>query len=358
MTAGSSTLTHAIGDRAQRTIATEALRLSREAAVRSDGSIDVVIITPGWGSSGYYSAEVLERDGPRVFTSGLHMFLDHPGMTEMVDRPERTVRDLAAVLTSDARWDATGPDGPGLYATAEVLPSFRQLIDEIAPHIGVSIRAGGMFEWGEADGREGWIIQALIEAASVDFVTVPGRGGRVLEIMESAQRRAEEDRHMSDETIRAAQEAQRAAESRATAAETAAAAHEATIAQRDTRIAELEEEVARFREADILGRARGIVTARVAEVAEFPDVTRARLVESIAVNPPVRDGALDEAALGQRIEAAVLSEREYIASIRTTRVVDMGATEAAGGDDFDTAAKAFEALGMSPEKAKIAAAGR
>jgi hypothetical protein len=33
---------------------------------------EVKIISPGWGSSGYYSPEVLKRDGPAAFAAGTH----------------------------------------------------------------------------------------------------------------------------------------------------------------------------------------------------------------------------------------------------------------------------------------------
>src|SRR5690625_6670486 len=46
------------------------------------------------GSSGYYPAEVLERDGARAFPAGTHMFLDHPTATQKYDHPERSAKDL------------------------------------------------------------------------------------------------------------------------------------------------------------------------------------------------------------------------------------------------------------------------
>ena len=37
-----------------------------EKALRADGTIRAKIISPGWGCSGFYPREVLERDGPKV----------------------------------------------------------------------------------------------------------------------------------------------------------------------------------------------------------------------------------------------------------------------------------------------------
>lgn len=159
-----------------------------ETAVRSDGTVPLRLISPGQGSSGYYSADVLEQAAhDRVFPAGTHMYIDHPTLTERADRPERSIRDLAAVLETDAIWQAAHPDGPGLYAQARVFAPYRPIIAEMADHIGVSIRASAEMSRGQVDGRRVPIIDRLIEAQSVDFVTRPGRGGAVLSILESAQ---------------------------------------------------------------------------------------------------------------------------------------------------------------------------
>lgn len=158
-----------------------------ESAVRSDGTIPVLLISPGWGTSGYWGAELLEADGPAAFPAGTHMYWDHPTVSESVERPERSLRDLAAVLDTGARWEANGSDGPGLYAEARVFEQWQPVVDEIAPHIGVSVRARGPHHYGEADGRRGKIIDGIDQGLSVDFVTAAGRGGKIAELVESAR---------------------------------------------------------------------------------------------------------------------------------------------------------------------------
>lgn len=161
-----------------------------EASIRSDGTAAIKLISPGWGSSGYYSAEVLEAAGAdRVWPSGTQMFWDHPTITERSDRPERSLRDLAAVFETDAVWQANGPTGPGLYAQAKVFEGFRPLLKEMADHIGVSIRAAAEVHAGEAEGRRGRIFSRIVEGSSVDFVTKAGRGGQVLAVLEAAHLR-------------------------------------------------------------------------------------------------------------------------------------------------------------------------
>lgn len=164
----------------------EAGPLKVAAGTTTKGTVPIVLITPGWGSSGYYSAKVLENAATKkVFAKGTHLFLDHPGEEESFDRPERSVRDLAATLAEDAVWDGNQLVGEAIPFgdAAEMLsdPEFRKAI-------GVSIRAYADSTIGEAEGRKGQIITDLVEAVSVDFVTRAGRGGRILtELMESAR---------------------------------------------------------------------------------------------------------------------------------------------------------------------------
>lgn len=148
----------------------------------TSGQFRIQVITPGWGSSGHYSAQVLQKAAvDRIFPAGTHMYIDHPGRFEEKDRPERTLRDLAAVLTTDAEWDGTA-----LMAEAHVYEAKRRDLAEMREHIGVSIRGWADTEYGEAEGRHGNIVKALIEGTSIDFVTHAGRGGRIVEVLEGA----------------------------------------------------------------------------------------------------------------------------------------------------------------------------
>lgn len=159
----------------------------KEKAVRPDGTIQIRVVKPGWGTSGYYPAEVLERDGPIIYRAGTQMFWNHATATEEAERPEGNLRDLAAVLVSDSRWNEQGPVGPGLYANALVFEGYRKTVDEIGPYIGTSIRGFGRATTGEAEGRKGRIINALTAAHSVDFVTKAGAGGEIVQLFEAAR---------------------------------------------------------------------------------------------------------------------------------------------------------------------------
>ncbi|PKL57409.1 MAG: hypothetical protein CVV35_00335 [Methanomicrobiales archaeon HGW-Methanomicrobiales-6] len=149
-----------------------------ESTTDSSGFMRIRIISPGWGSSGYYSPEVLKAAAP-LYKQGTHCYWNHPSRTEERDRPERDLRDLAGVLAEDAQW-SNSPE-PGLYARAQVFAPYRAAIKEMAPHIGISHYAGGESKQGEAEGRRGDIITQITYVRSVDFVTVAGRGGAILE---------------------------------------------------------------------------------------------------------------------------------------------------------------------------------
>jgi hypothetical protein len=154
-------------------------------AAKSTGKMLVQFISPGWGSSGYYSPEVLqEAAAERVIPAGTHMYADHPSERDRKERPERSIRDLMAVTTSDAQLSANG----ALVGEVRVLAPYQDLITDLKDHIGVSVLgdAKDIYE-GEAEGRSGKIVAGLAHINSVDFVTRAGRGGQVLQLLESAQ---------------------------------------------------------------------------------------------------------------------------------------------------------------------------
>lgn len=140
---------------------------------------EIKLIAPGKGSSAFYPAEVLKRDGPKVFKAGTHVYLNHPTAAEESARPEGDVKNLAGVLTTQAAYHESHAKGPGLYARMKVFADHGQMVEEKAAHVGMSIRASGNAESGKAkDGLP--ILKELISAESVDVVTRAGAGGMIL----------------------------------------------------------------------------------------------------------------------------------------------------------------------------------
>lgn len=333
-----------------------------EKAVRADGTIGVKIIAPGWGSSGYYPAEVLQRDGPKVFISGLKMYWNHPTPTEEAERPERDLRDLAAELVSPARWVTDHPAGPGLYADAKVFEAYQPPVDDLAQHIGVSIRAIGKGAPGSAEGRQGNIIQEITAARSVDFVTTPGAGGEVLTLFEAARgggaAKTQTEEGMTKEEIEAMQaENKRLKEEVETLKKGKKEADEAKEAAAT--------EAARLREARALTDAAAVIQAEL-DKFNLPETTRKRLAESLNHNLPLTEaGVLDKGKFGSQVQESAKSELTYLASaLGLGDVRGMGSSTAGdlSQDFFAESQKRLEAnfreMGMSESAAKIAATGR
>lgn len=316
-----------------------------EKALKRNGEIQMKLIQPGWGSSGYYSPALLERDGPTVFKKGTKSYWNHPTPAEEASRPERDLRDLAAELTEDAHWLPNGPEGAGLYAHAKVFGGYAGAVEELAPHIGVSIRALGQAKTGEAAGRRGPIIEKLVAARSVDFVTEPGAGGQVVQLFESARGgERPKETQVDEQEAKALQESVTTLQTQMTALQESL---KTTTEERD-----------RLREGHTLQEAKGLVTAQVS-AASLPDVTKARLIERLSANPVVKDGALDKDGLQTALEAAIKEETEYLTKLQVSPIRGMNSfTESRDEEAEKKLAGTFGRLGLSESAAKVAAVGR
>lgn len=314
-----------------------------EAKADANGTIPIKIIDPGWGSSGYYSREVLQQAAnDRVYAAGTQMYWNHPSKTDEKERPERDLRDLAGVLTEDARWDEHGSKGPGLYSRAKIFSAYRDAVAEMGPYIGLSHYAWGESKQGEAEGKKGEIITRIVAARSVDFVTVPGRGGAIAEAFRAArppvptdEQKAAGESSMGEPTPKLTLEslrkdhpeiieALRKEIENSAAMKEAQAQQEKALKEAQTALEEAKAENARLKEALLLVEAKTFVEEKV-KSAKIPDLTKARIIESLGKSPVVKDGKLDEAAYTAAIEAAVKAEAEYLAKLGAGRVEGMGA---------------------------------
>ena len=130
-----------------------------------------VLITPGKGSSGIYTEETLRNFGPKAFTKGTHSYVDHPRSEEEVRSP----KNLIGVLAEDARYE----EGVGLVAELEIMPHWKEFVEAVAPHTGLSIYAMGEGNYND-DGEV--VVESLVPHTqnSVDLVSYPGRPGSKL----------------------------------------------------------------------------------------------------------------------------------------------------------------------------------
>ena len=130
------------------------------------------------GSSAYYPADAVEAGAP-LFKAGVQMFANHLSADEQWSRPEGDVNQLVGVLESDAEFE-----GDGLYADLKIFSHRKDWLKEVAPYVGLSIRANGVVEEGE-DGFP--ILKQFTEVLSVDVVTKAGADGKIVSLAESAK---------------------------------------------------------------------------------------------------------------------------------------------------------------------------
>jgi hypothetical protein len=293
------------------------------------GNALIRIIKPGWGSSGYYSDGVLSKEAAKVYKSGTHMHIDHPTMNEDQNRPERSIKTLAGVITEGGHYLPNGSEGPGVYAKVHIFSPYRKFLNEMAPHIGLSHRAMGKTKMGEADGRKGKIVETLDKCLSVDFVTIPGAGGQILPLYESYREHAQSEDHekqkednMDNLTIDSLKESkpdlyEKMKEEILNEVQNTEASklEEAVKTELLKENESLKKENARLLEMAIIREAAAYL-GKSLEKAPLPDVTKARLMESIPTKATIIDGKLDEAAFKVVVEESIKTESEYVSKIK------------------------------------------
>ena len=130
------------------------------------------------GSSAFYPAQAVEAGAP-LFKAGTQMFANHLSQDEQWNRPEGDVNNLVGVLESDAEFE-----GDGLYADLKIFSHKKDWLKEVAPYVGLSIRANGIVKEGE-DGFP--ILESFTDVISVDVVTKAGADGKIISLAESAK---------------------------------------------------------------------------------------------------------------------------------------------------------------------------
>lgn len=268
-----------------------------------NGHYRIKIIQPGKGSSGVYLAENLAASAS-LFRAGTQMYCDHPSLTEESDRPERSVKDLAGKLVTDA---AVGEDG-ALYAECEVYPSFDKIIREKWSDIGVSINA-----WCDSVIGSDGVVPPFDGVVSVDFVTKAGAGGALLEVLESERIPTQKENSMNpDEFKQILNEA---------------------IAPVMSALEELKAKKSEDKPEDKPSDSPVPPKAREAEEAAEPEEDdeekKKKLESAIVAGRKIAESGLPEAARdrvvkvvesGGDVTEAIESERKYIESVASTTV--------------------------------------
>jgi hypothetical protein len=141
---------------------------STTAPVKAGNNWRAVLITPGQGSSGFYSESMLREFGPTAFPKGTHSYVDHP----KDESDGRSPKNLMAVLAEDAHYE----DGVGLVAELAVMDHWKEFVEAVAPHTGLSIWASGE---GARNDEGTLVVESLVPNTqnSVDLVSYAGRAG-------------------------------------------------------------------------------------------------------------------------------------------------------------------------------------
>lgn len=147
-----------------------------------------IIASDVQGSSGYYSHEMLESFGSAAFPAETLSHVDHPSVSEQEDRPERSVLTLGGYTVSDPILEADG-----LYVDMFFAGKAREVVENFGKVIGLSIRAQGDIEESERDGVTVREVKAIYPSPlnSIDLVTVPGAGGKVIAALQESLKESE-----------------------------------------------------------------------------------------------------------------------------------------------------------------------
>jgi len=133
-----------------------------------------VLAVPGQGSSGFYSEDVLKEYGPKALAPGAKAFIGHDD--------ERSPKDMIGVYPEGAVYE----DGVGLVGDLEVFPHWKEFIETVGPHAGLSI-----YMMGESD-ADGNVTKLIPDAMNgVDLVSYPGLegSGLVEKLYEAAKKK-------------------------------------------------------------------------------------------------------------------------------------------------------------------------
>jgi hypothetical protein len=345
-----------------RVLATSALPLEESAYNAATKTLKVTIIKPGLNKSKarFYPAETLKRDY-HVF-EGAKMFADHQSEKEAKERPEGSVHNWVASLKNvHAESDGT------LSGDAVVIdPPFEAKCDALNKQgllheMGVSIRAIGEASEQEREGVTTNVVESLIAARSVDFVTYAGAGGQI-EAMESAKPDDEIDVDLVTESALRKRRPDLITLIETHAQETTMKSVETQLQEAQTQIGTLTKEntelKTKFEEAQKATQ-KATVAAELAKLlteSKLPAVSQERIRKQFA-----------EAVKTDGIAQAIKEEQDYLKQVgagakaaptpKNLGAADNGTTREADAGQKPNLEEAFKLMpGMSEKEAKLAAA--
>jgi hypothetical protein len=329
--------------------------VSLEEAKLDKGIATVTIIKTGFneGNGRYYPAEVLKRDY-KIF-EGAKMYADHPTDAEEKARPERSIRDWVGTL-NNVEYKEDAIIGKATIVEPWLQAKLARLRDsEMLSEMGISINAIGSASDAEIEGIKTKLVEKLIKARSVDFVTEPGAGGSV-EFYESERididlieiNQLKELRPDLVEVIKTETKAELTKEvKRIMEMEEKVKELEGQITTLTTERDELKTKMEEAEKAQKKAEAKSLIDEAVGK-SELPEAAKSRILEKFK-DVETADG----------IEEAIKSEKDYIAAIQESgKVKGLGKTEVNPVESHKALVESFKKLGMPDKEAETAAEGR
>lgn len=132
-----------------------------EAPVKKGNRWRVIVARPGKGSSGTYSEELFRRDAEKLIAPGAQSFINHGS--------DRNPKDMIGTFPEGGYWDE---EEKAVVAELEVFSHWKEFVEEVGPHCGVSIFASGE---SDEDGNVTQIFEDRLNGA--DLVARPGLVG-------------------------------------------------------------------------------------------------------------------------------------------------------------------------------------
>lgn len=240
-------------------------------AVASDGSYPVVILTPGMGTTAFYSETVIKRDAPSAFPKGTHVYLTHqrgPG-----GEPD-TARLLGSLIE-----DTTIRESDGAAMNRfKPIRKHAEFVEDVHKLVGLSIAAAGTATIGMIEGKQVRIAQSIDKHISntVDLVSYPGRPGSGF--IESAFAQFEENVHPDNEDG-PPQNGNKMAELTEEGLKAFTESMTALVTLVESRLPQVATPEVKDAAED---RKAAVEATRIVESAEIPKELKDKLVESIA----------------------------------------------------------------------------
>lgn len=159
-------------------------------ATTVEGVRRVRLISPGKGSSGHYSAEMLSQYVAEALPKGTLVYLDHTnGEDEDKRGGTRSIKDVAGKFVTDPIYEADAPEGAGSYTTIKFTKSVNSLLEDVGDAIGASVEVHD----GKKDAEGNITEMRYTPLNSLALVPVPGRDGRVFENFRATASESQEE---------------------------------------------------------------------------------------------------------------------------------------------------------------------